>query len=247
MKTVKKLSFLLAILMMVSCVVPFAAVADGESVTTVGYSAANITYLTDAEIEAMINIKDVSTNADIIANKKMKITDVEGLLHFASLVNNKVHDNTTSGELDFNGKTVYLVADLDLTDVTWTPIGYWTSDSDLARFRGTFDGQGHIIDNLKDTDGDSNYNTKGLFGHTCYGTVKNLILGSGCEFSYSNLSGDKRVGAFVGYGEYVTNIINCYNMATVKANLGNVGGMIGHWWARGNTTGIKITNCTNIE
>ncbi len=77
---------------------------------------------------------------------------------------------------DFTGKTVKLMANIDLADKNWTPIG---TGIDSNGFKGTFDGNGHEIRNLsiKDTVKDSESNTRyfGLFG-MANGRIANLGL-----------------------------------------------------------------------
>ena len=69
----------------------------------------------------------------------------------------------------FAGKTIKLNADIDLESEEWTPIG---TSSNI--FKGTFDGDNHIISNLVVLgDGKSNM---GLFGVTHDGEIKNLTV-----------------------------------------------------------------------
>ena len=53
---------------------------------------------------------------------------------------------------NFNGQTVKLMKSIDLNNEEWTPIG---TNSTVA-FRGTFDGNGQTISNLKITKGLAN-------------------------------------------------------------------------------------------
>ena len=86
-----------------------------------------------------------------------EIGNVAALKSFAAKVN--------AGET-FENKTVKLVADLDLNNAEWTPIGSASADHG---FMGSFDGNGYAIKNLKitsltlDSDG---YAYAGLFGVT---------------------------------------------------------------------------------
>ena len=68
------------------------------------------------------------------------LMDAADLAGLAQLVNN---GNTT-----FKGKIIKLGADINLNNVNWTPIGGTDTGK---KFEGTFDGQGHIIYNLKIT------------------------------------------------------------------------------------------------
>ena len=109
-------------------------------------------------------------------------------------------------------------ANIDLSGETWIPIA---SQSDLA-FRGTYDGDGHEITNLKN---DKRYEG-GLFGYLS-GTVKNLAI-INCDVSYS--SGNGYSGAVVASGGTVT---NCYSTGKVSGK--QCGGISGN--------GSTITNC----
>ncbi|MBR4115438.1 MAG: hypothetical protein IKK40_05450, partial [Bacteroidales bacterium] len=81
-----------------------------------------------------------------LVNGYYQIGDADDLLWFANYVN--------SGHSSINGK---LTADIDLTDVAWTPIG----SSNLNPYRGTFDGNCDTIRNLTYSKA-ANY--AGLFG-----------------------------------------------------------------------------------
>ena len=76
-------------------------------------------------------------------SSKISITTVDELLQFAKAVDNGEYDNKTDA-------VVSLDADLDLTDVTWKPIGsVFDSDGNLLHyFSGKFYGNGHTISNL---------------------------------------------------------------------------------------------------
>ena len=76
-------------------------------------------------------------------SSKTSITTVDELLQFAKAVDNGEYDNKTDA-------VVSLDADLDLTDVTWKPIGsVFDGDGNLLHyFSGKFYGNGHTISNL---------------------------------------------------------------------------------------------------
>lgn len=105
--------------------------------------------------------------------------------------------NVNGGLEDYEGKTIKLASDLTLD--TWTPIG-----NALYAFKGTFDGDGHTISNIKITQ-DLTY--QGLFGYTYDATIKNLSV---VNFSSSDLSSSDGVyaGSILGRG-YQTTIENC--------------------------------------
>ena len=135
---------------------------------------------------------------------EFKICTVAELYELAVIVN--------TGVDDFAGKIINLTADIDLASEEWSPIGITGK-----RFAGTFDGQGHIIQNLTISDTSANY--KGLFGQATQGTIKNLGVIN------ANVSGKQNVGAIVGT---VSVIENCFATGTVTgtANVGGVAGVV---------------------
>ena len=94
------------------------------------------------------------------------IDNVKRLQDFAAAVN--------AGE-NYAGKYIALAANLDLSDIAWTPIG--TADHGKYNgFSGTFDGRGYTVSNVICGTGSAsaNYEAIGLFGVVDGGTVKNL-------------------------------------------------------------------------
>lgn len=75
---------------------------------------------------------------------EFQISTAKELAGMAYLVNN----NYTS----FEGKTIKLSADINLQGKLWTPIGI-----NNTLFQGTFDGNGHSINNVSINDGDKYY------------------------------------------------------------------------------------------
>lgn len=99
------------------------------------------------------------------------IAGADDLSGFGNLVTN----GTT-----FEGKTVYLIKDIDLSNISnWTPIGGnqgtpTDGTSALTKlFKGTLDGQNHVISGMKITASANSTQFTGLFNHLG-GTVKNL-------------------------------------------------------------------------
>ena len=85
-----------------------------------------------------------------------------------------VAQQVNEGNETFKGKTLRLMKDINLNGQEWKPIGKVTSYPTIS-FKGTFDGQGYTISNLKASDDLPSYAAAGLFGSIC-GTVKNLTL-----------------------------------------------------------------------
>ena len=132
-----------------------------------------------------------------------------------------------NGGVTYKDKYFKLTADIDLNNETnWTPIGTVTNDGKDARpFKGTFDGDGHQITNLKVT-GESNF--AGLFGNVWEATIQN------CNVT-GEIGGNSFVGGIVGNAGGNTRILNCSFQGDVKGNE-CVGGIAG--WGVG-----KIKNC----
>jgi len=134
----------------------------------------------------------------------------------------------TKGKTYF-GKFFVLTADLDLSNLPWSPIGgiSATTTAPALMFKGALDGQNFKIMNLSYT---STSGYVGLFGYAKRATFKNLEIASG------SVQGGFNVGALVGRADS-TVIFNCKNAAAVKGTVpqggatwvggiaGNIGGV----------------------
>ena len=146
-----------------------------------------------------------------------------------------------NSEADWD-KNFIMTADIDLNDVSLTPIGY-----NGKFFKGIFDGNDHIIYNVYINRPNSGY--IGLFGYVYYGQIHNLglinvkIIGDdlvgglvginycgdvNCCYTSGLINGDFetsfRVGGLIGTN--VGNINRCYSTALVKGYQ-SVGGLVG--------------------
>lgn len=122
------------------------AIVDGETYNLSSIEKVNTFDKTMAEIyTACYNSSKPSNVSDYKKAETISIGSQEELFQFAKLVNEK--------RLTFEGKTVYLISDIDMSDQSWTPIagGQVLTESFIYSlgFRGNFDGQGHIISNLQ--------------------------------------------------------------------------------------------------
>lgn len=163
------------------------------------------------------------------ASNPYQITSGAELAGVASLTNNNNGWST--------GKYFVLTTDIDLNNREWTPIGiqYTTSGTTYNQgtrwFNGYFDGNGHVIKNLKI--GTSSSRTKikhaGLFGITdSSAVIVNLGLNNVSIYT-QQLHADDRRGAFVGLafgvieGCYVKNAtVNCSGTCVVGGFVGQV-------------------------
>lgn len=183
-----------------------------------------IVYLEDGGI--LETMPDASTR--IIVVQQSIISNAAELRAFAESVNRGY---------TYEGETVVLTADIDLNNTTWTPIGL--NADDAKKFKGTFDGQGHTIRNLKVNQGES-YHAAGLFG-TLNGTAKNFTIDRATIESTSAPSNNGRTDngtAVVAGSIYPTGIIEGVTVKNATVN-GNcfVGGIAGYVYG-------SIKDCT---
>lgn len=176
------------------------------------------------------------------------INDENSLRDFAKAVN---------AGYDYAGKFVKLANDIELVNGTWTPIGYyeysWNGKSYI--FKGTFDGDGHVVSNINITRAstaiDNIRKSIGFFG-CVVGTVKNLGLKDvSIDLTDSDLPKISYIGALVGTGaqqkEGITTITDCYvDGFTVNLNdqgsdqYAGVGGIIGDVYEAATINGVSV-------
>lgn len=124
-----------------------------------------------------------------------------------------VNENKNS----YNGKTVFLVDDIDLAGIDWEPIG----QTGVCTFNGVFDGRNHTISNLSvDSEAETGANySSGLFGwietHTWdskHGVIKNLNVEGAV------INGHHNCAVIVGY--LIGRVENCH-VTTAEVNCTN--------------------------
>lgn len=128
----------------------------------------------------------------------------------AAQLQNMNNSNVVSQSYYYN-----LSNNLDLTDVTWTPIGNSTT-----KFTGTFDGLNHTIDRLVinrlSTD------NIGLFGYTNNATIKNIGI------TNADIKGGGEVGTIIGRSTN-SSLLNSYASGVLVGNGGaDIGGLVGY-------------------
>ncbi len=206
----------------------FADAGAGEEIDVIGYSSKRVE---PVDLNGMTDILNYDPENPAAA---YKITQAAGVVKLGEIVNGT--DEVPGNKL--TGVTIYLAGDINMGLVSnYAPIGIDTTTC----FSGTFDGQGHVIDNLKVNTTAQN---AGLFGCIVGGTVKNLVLGSGCSFA-SKFNGEDRLAAIVGLTDAAILIDNCYNMASVSGTK-LIAGFVGRVNSNGNETNVTvIKNSTN--
>ena len=196
----KKLLSLLLALCLVMALVPMSAFAEGTSVDNWDGTA------------------DTSWYTDHEADTEYRITTAEQLAGLAQLVNDK------TASVSFEGKTIYLDNDLDLSGYQWTPIGIGSNFAQY--FAGTFDGQYHKIMNLHHHSTGDELIRNGLFGVVSDGgTLKNLLV---IDADIASNDGSLLAGILADWVDGGT-VENCYTSGKIENNVGDkmVGGLIG--------------------
>ena len=196
----KKILSLLLALCLVMALVPMTAFAEGTSVDNWDGTA------------------DTSWYTDHKTDTEYHFTTAEQLAGLAQLVNDK------TASVSFEGKTIYLDNDLDLSGCQWTPIG---NGGNFGRyFAGTFDGQYHKITNLHHHSTGDELIRNGLFGVVSDGgTLKNLLV---IDADIASNDGSLLAGILADWVDGGT-VENCYTSGKIENNVGDkmVGGLIG--------------------
>lgn len=193
------------------------------------------TIATDIEMEFdqeyEIEIKTMNGKTDkrkIIEKSEDKIRTVEDLMEFR----NKVNIGLT-----YEGKTMILVNDLDLSNVcganingkeiSWEPIGNYGTDETHV-FKGTFNGNNHTISNLYIN---TINNFQGLFGHVQNGKIIGVIIGNSSSIQNDSetvdIKGGSYIGAIAGFISDSSIVSNCGNNVNVMSLKTTVGGIVG--------------------
>lgn len=169
-------------------------------------------------VDAWDGTADTSWYVGHEADAKYHITTAAQLAGLAQLVNDK------TASVKFEGKTIYLDNDIDLSGYQWVAIG--NGDNNRQHFAGTFDGQYHKIINLYHHYTGDDLTRNGLFGViSSGGTVKNLmvvdadIVSNDCSLLAGILADWVNGGT----------VENCYTSGKIENNVGDkmVGGLIG--------------------
>ena len=157
------------------------------------------------------------------------ITSQEDLIALAEFLNSgnaETFDTENAGVGNCHGYYFKQTADIDLTGVTWEPIGY----SGSYYFAGNYDGGGHSITNAVSTgkvDPDG-FATAGIFGWVAFGSVENLHV-KNANFVATGQNNYSYVGGIEGvcYGSSIKNcsVVNS-SLESRRNNNNNCAGSI---------------------
>ena len=170
------------------------------------------------------------------------ITSQEDLIALAEFLNSgnaETFDTENAGVGNCHGYYFKQTADIDLTGVTWEPIGY----SGSYYFAGNYDGGGHSITNAVSTgkvDPDG-FATAGIFGWVAFGSVENLHV-KNANFVATGKNEYSYVGGIAGvcYGSSIKNCsVENSSLESRRNNNNNCAGSI-----VGYSTGGTFEKCT---
>ncbi len=215
----------------------------GSKTLVVKYQSVSIKYsyqvVNPGEVVTTIDTTWYTANPNAPTFGLQDAADLRGL---AKLVN----DGTTT----FTGKTIVLLNDIDLGNVTWIPIGEGDRNTNDGKFfEGTFDGNNHKISNLTNAryyfESTNTYQNSagiilrgycyGLFARVKDAVIKNVIIESVNIFADTvvensgALYGGDSVGAIVGYvfGGTSFEIENCHVLSGTIIGIDAIAGIVG--------------------
>ncbi|MBR6826020.1 MAG: InlB B-repeat-containing protein, partial [Oscillospiraceae bacterium] len=132
--------------------------------------------LSPVKAQAADVIPDIMLYEDYSSSKEFQISTPNGLQKFSQLGQNT----------NFSGITFYIVADIDMSGVAYTPI---------PSFSGTLDGGYHVIERLSITTTNKNC---GLFDTVNSSGIVRCLGMEGCVLNATGSSDSHRIGSFAG-------------------------------------------------
>ena len=201
----KKIVSLALVLALCLSLLPVTAFAEGDDEAS-------------TEVQTWGDLADTRWYIDHESENEYHISTAAQLAGLAKLVNDK------TASVSFEGKTICLDNDLDLSGIQWTPIG--NGDNFVRHFAGTFDGQHHKIMNLYHHYTGDELVRNGLFGVVSDGgTLKNLLV---IDADIASNDGSLLAGILADWVNGGT-VENCYTSGKIENNVGDkmVGGLIG--------------------
>lgn len=180
------------------------------------------------------------------SNNPYKISTASEFALFAKNINDNIDE--------YNSAFYCLDTDIDLNNIDWTPIGnneLSYSIDEHKIFKGTFDGQGHTIKNLKISYATTNY--LGLFGVTSNAKIYGLGI-KNCDISViTSNSFQLYCGSLVGLSQE-TEIYDCYSDGEIQiycsssACIGGISGsQSGHMAYSGANINLNVGVLDNNE
>lgn len=165
-----------------------------------------------------------------------------------------------SGTDTFENKTIRLTGNIDLSSNYWVPIGLdnTSKKNSINKFKGTFDGQGYMIQNMLIDQKSTGYEFAGLFGVVENAIIERVNIDTGSylhiEPSLDYKLSSMQVGAIVGSAckssihECVNNGVICIEPSS-DISCTNAGGIAGYAYEtiiRGCINNGKISSNSNF-
>lgn len=170
---------------------------------------------------------------------KMEKIEVTGMLGYIDEIwtiaeLEQFRDGVNSG-LTYEGRTVTLEADLDLTEIeNFEPIGYYSNETDHTSFKGTFDGKEHVICNLKMN---VEANSGVYWGVGFFGCLENAVLKNLSFENVAIVSEVEFTGVAVGGAD------DCCTLENIKILSGE---LVGTRECLGGIAGECVRNCEKL-
>ena len=200
-------------------------ISEGQRVGQIKLTLDDYWGTKDGKSEAKAFEISDATGLNLLSNHVSRGADFSG--YYFKLNGNVTYSHTT----DWDNASSYE------NTFGFGPIGNYAAGHP---FRGTFNGQNHVISGIrifKNDDPESDDNV-GLFGYVNGGTVKNLIL------SDARITARDNVGGIVGYLTGSGTVQNC-NVTNTVAIHSVVDGADYHGGIVGKLSGGTVTNCTS--
>lgn len=187
--------------------------------------------------------ENVKTATAISQPAKIDLTNIV-ILSAQELYNFAVASNKVDGTAVFEGCTVELANDIDLSDyANWPGI---CNATNMKYFAGTFDGKGHTVSGMTINSNAKGYNQssyKGFFSQVGSATIKNLTVKGSIDMA----TGTSYTGGIAGTVQYINNtenkavfenIVSDVNIS-VSSMVQEIGGIAGDV----NIANARFTNC----
>ena len=200
-------------------------VSDSVEITV---TAENLVYADKSDAADVFDNRDAYFN-DIYYNGEKIV--IQAVITDTSEETDDVYYRTLAQALADckNKETVTLLADIDLTDIAWTPV---------ESFTGTFDGNGYVISNLK-IEGEEN---AALIAKASNTVIQNITIEN------AKVTGTKNVGALVGSLGGSTKVINCHLDGVIEiAGNYKVGGLVGEGYARFENCSVQADSGSYVK
>lgn len=223
--------------------------ASGE-VTYLLNNGQNGVWFQKIGIDAFPHFNETGDNTVYLSNATYTNTPTDDFLYgggtgsknFPFIIQTRAHLEKLATKVNsgvtYEGYYFLVANDIDLTTEPWTPIGRFTSATDIKPFSGSFDGGNHVIDHV--TIQSTQIGAAGLFAMVLGGELRNIILTNVNIERPVNADAFSFAGAVVARANYAI-IENCEaRSGSITTGASNVNAGIA-----GALAGGTMRNCIN--